>query len=141
MKKMIILIGIVLFTVTMKAQIIIDMKEKNDSLIVRDIFKIIADKESYILNKFVCLDYAKEFKRMCDSVGIKCIVVGGWSYGIGHAWNHVRLGSDENSPWYPVDVTFGDLGECIDWTNCMPSWEDFLIDHHYMDPGENLIGS
>lgn len=53
----------------------------------------------------VCEGYARSFKLLCKYAGIECILVTGYSKGVGHMWNMVNL--DGN--WYHVDVTWDDL--------------------------------
>lgn len=56
----------------------------------------------------VCEGYARAFKVLCDSVGIRCVLVDGegkTSQGSeGHMWNNVKVGDT----WYAVDVTWDD---------------------------------
>ncbi len=64
-------------------------------------------------SKGVCECYAKNFKLICDTVGLKTILAtglatSGGSSG-GHAWNYAKL-DDE---WYGMDVTWNDSSNLI----------------------------
>jgi len=65
----------------------------------------------------VCQGYAELFQEMCQKVGIKSYVVGGYSKGFGytpkakftvadHAWNVVQI----EGKWHLIDVTWGSGG-------------------------------
>ncbi|TDP59651.1 transglutaminase domain-containing protein [Aminicella lysinilytica] len=56
--------------------------------------------------KAVCQGYATLFYRMCDAAGVDAKVITGSSYGEGHAWNIVKVGSK----YYNVDSTW-DAGD------------------------------
>ena len=59
-------------------------------------------------SKGVCECYAKNFKLICDSVGLETIMATGigqsGSSSGGHAWNYVKL----EEKWYGMDVTWND---------------------------------
>ncbi len=51
----------------------------------------------------LCEGYAKAFAYLCQSVGIQCFCVSGYSNG-SHMWNILKLDGE----WYQMDVTFDD---------------------------------
>ncbi|HTB07207.1 MAG TPA: transglutaminase domain-containing protein [Bacteroidia bacterium] len=101
-------------------------KLKTEQEKFRVIFRWIADNVAYSISnssddpdkvvkkkKAVCIGYSTLLKDMCNSIGIECEVITGWSkvdpVEIGqktkettHAWNAVKL----NGNWYLTDVTW-----------------------------------
>lgn len=70
-------------------------------------------KELLSKGKGVCGDYANFYKLLCDSVGVKCLRVNGYTSGgilfhtpeestFDHSWNIISI----NEKWYYVDVTW-----------------------------------
>ena len=70
-------------------------------------------KELLTKGKGVCGDYASFYKLLCDSVGVKCLRVNGYTSGgilfhtpdestFDHSWNIISV----NGKWYYVDVTW-----------------------------------
>ena len=55
-------------------------------------------------DKGVCESYAKTFLFLCRVYGIDCIIITGYSYGEGHAWNAVEI----DGKWYYADLTWND---------------------------------
>ena len=55
-------------------------------------------------DKGVCESYAKTFLFLCRAYGIDCIIITGFSYGEGHAWNAVEI----DGAWYYADLTWND---------------------------------
>lgn len=52
----------------------------------------------------VCEGYSRAMQLLCDSVGIPCTVIYGYSNGVGHMWNII----DPGDGWYHLDVTWDD---------------------------------
>ncbi len=52
----------------------------------------------------VCDGYSYAFKMIMNSFNIPCKVITGYSGGVGHAWNLVKI----NNQWYHIDVTYDD---------------------------------
>jgi len=92
---------------------------KYDLSRMEQIFKGKIKREMYTTElltkrKGVCGDFANLFKELCDSVGVPCFRVSGYTKTFrpfhpirkkhyDHAWNVVRVAGI----WYPIDVTWG----------------------------------
>lgn len=55
----------------------------------------------------VCDGYAKAYMYLMNACGIPTKFVGGYSEGVGHAWNIVKI----QGKYYHVDVTWGDTDD------------------------------
>ena len=64
--------------------------------------------------KCICNGFSSMFKELCESIGLKCVRVSGYTKGFhytfgtrftrtDHTWNAVKL----NEFWYPCDLTWG----------------------------------
>lgn len=67
----------------------------------------------------VCNGYALAFQRIMDEMDIPCKYVTGTSFGVGHAWNIIKI----NGKWYNIDVTWDDSSE-----------DDFYYDYFLKSP-------
>lgn len=56
-------------------------------------------------NKAVCEGYAKAFNSICNRADIASVCQVGWTTGVGHEWNLVKM---NNNKWYYVDTTWDD---------------------------------
>lgn len=79
----------------------------------------------FLENEAVCNSYAYAFKFLCDKVGVKCVIVTGYSdNGSGktnHAWNAIQISGN----WYWIDTTWGDTTGAADYYFCMTDKEIF----------------
>lgn len=99
--------------------------------------------------KGVCGDFANLFKELCDSVGVPCFRVSGYTKTFrpfhpirkkhyDHAWNVVRIAGI----WYPIDVTWGIRqytkkeynSEKINYDYLFANEEEFNMRHLAGDP-------
>ncbi|GJM35805.1 MAG: hypothetical protein DHS20C18_48060 [Saprospiraceae bacterium] len=103
--------------------------------------------------KGVCLGYAQLFCAMCDSVGLGCRIIEGYSKGTftarpelkvpDHTWNSVQI----DSKWHLLDVTWGasyvQQGNAFstkaDLAYFLTPPETFILDHLPGDPSWQLL--
>lgn len=127
---------------------------KYDLSRMEQIFKGKIKREMYtqellIKRKGVCGDFANLFKELCDSVGVPCFRVSGYTKTFrpfhpvrkkhyDHAWNVVSVAG----VWYPIDVTWGIRqytkkeynSEHINYTYLFANEEEFNLRHLAGDP-------
>lgn len=104
--------------------------------------------------KGVCQDYSNLMKALCEQAGIQCIVLSGYSKGLGynpkkklnipdHAWNAVKLGNS----WYLLDATWAS-GYIDENYKFVPKFKNdyflalpkrFVLSHLPMDPMWQLL--
>lgn len=70
--------------------------------------------DALIGKKAVCYGYAALYQRLCDELGLNCIVLTSLD-NTAHAWNAVQI----NDKYYHVDCTFGSNNGEIDWSYCL----------------------
>lgn len=97
---------------------------------------------SHVLDakKGVCQGYAMLFKKMCNIVGIECVLVPGYVrteyYEIGtpgnldHAWNAVNL----NGSFYLVDATWAAGGASKDDDGKLKEFVKHFSDYYWLTP-------
>ncbi len=89
-------------------------KSKTDLMIKKQKIRQKKINNTYRSGKGVCEDYSRLFQAMCQSIGIKSIVINGntrvspnhigsFPSRSNHAWNAVYI----NGKWYLVDATWG----------------------------------
>lgn len=89
----------------------------------------------------VCQGYSELFKSLCDSAGILCYVVSGYSKGYGynegkipvqsdHAWNVVKI----EGKWYLIDATWG-----AGFINQRNKYEKKFSNYYFLTPPSIFI--
>lgn len=57
---------------------------------------------AFVEKKAVCQGMALELYALMKKAGIDCRIVDGYSEGVGHAWNKIKLGNS----WYYIDAAY-----------------------------------
>ena len=74
----------------------------------------------------VCEAYAKSFLYLCLLNDVECIISTGYSYGIQHAWNYVKI----DGLWYGADITWTDkCDDAVVYDDFGLSSDAFFADH------------
>ena len=74
----------------------------------------------------VCESYAKSYLYLCLLNDVECIISTGYSQGVAHAWNYVRI----DGIWYGADVTWTDkCGDIAVYDNFGLSADHMSKDH------------
>ena len=74
----------------------------------------------------VCESYAKSYLYLCLLNDVECIISTGYSQGVAHAWNYVRI----DGIWYGADVTWTDkCGDIAVYDNFGLSRDHMSEDH------------
>ncbi len=87
------------------AWLIKNVKYDNENYMNGSIPKVSHTAEGALLKGVaVCDGYAYAFEKIMEHFNIPCKVITGYSNGVGHAWNLVKI----NDKWYHIDVTYDD---------------------------------
>ena len=109
----------------------------NDYEIVKAAYSYIATHFTYdtTLTKFtdydglttgsmVCQGYALLMTKLLNQAGVDCRIITGWSQGVRHGWNIVKV----DGLWYCLDVTWDAEESYANWDHFLMCREDFT-DH------------
>lgn len=72
----------------------------------------------------VCEGYSRAMQYLCNIYKIDCILVTGYSSGVGHMWNQIKI--EDN--WYNLDITWDD-----------PDSESTPIWYSYFNVDDNIL--
>ena len=86
----------------------------------------------YYGGETVCAGYSKSFELLCSALGIECYYVVGAYKGKddGHAWNVFKV--DGQNQW--IDLTWGDMGNGVNWNSVTVNSDQFAIKHKVYAP-------
>lgn len=86
------------------------------------------DYDGLTTGSMVCQGYALLTTKLLNYAGVECRLITGWSDGVRHGWNIVKV----DGLWYCLDVTWDAEENFANWDHFLMCREDFR-DHEWDD--------